>query len=149
MPVTRPGTTISQLVSLMILVRSTFNAKKLVYLTEYIVSLRQYTDSRPLKTRLSKELDCSACEWVWSTGLDYIKLFKFNHLPPTHQTEGDMLRRIWLFIGTVFDGSNINCFGYITSLILAILIPNYFIYGYALVGENPSRASSAGHNDSR
>lgn len=78
-------------------------------LSSYIDSLKQIKDMKELKRKLMEETGCSACDWVRYTMLGYIKLFKFNYLPLTGQTEGDLMRKIWFFVDTVFDASPINC----------------------------------------
>ncbi|KAL7324747.1 hypothetical protein PS15p_209892 [Mucor circinelloides] len=87
----------------------TFKQKELVGLPseveDYIESLKKSTDSVALKTQLTEDLDCSACSWIKCTLLEYLNLFKCNYLPLTDQSEGDVLRRVWFFLDTVFDNS--------------------------------------------
>ncbi|CAO3687004.1 unnamed protein product [Rhizopus stolonifer] len=109
----------------------TMNMKNLCDLPDslnaYTEAIRQVSDITELKKRLSQELEDPACEWIRSTMLDYLRLFKYNYMPLTDQTEGDMLRRVWLFIDTLFDDSKIRCRG----------------------GEKSSKASSASRNQDR
>jgi hypothetical protein len=92
-----------------------FKMKQLVELppnvNEYIESLRESTDAISLKRQLTQELECPASDWIRNTLLEYLKLFKYNHLPLTDQSEGDVLRRVWIFLDTVFDDSKISCRG--------------------------------------
>ncbi|KAI8645494.1 hypothetical protein BD408DRAFT_458781 [Parasitella parasitica] len=93
----------------------TFKQKELVGLPseveDYIESLKKSTDSVALKTQLTEDLDCSACSWIKRTLLEYLNLFKCNYLPLMDQSEGDVLRRVWFFLDTVFDNSKISCRG--------------------------------------
>jgi hypothetical protein len=58
------------------------------------------------ETRLHPITD-SAKEWAQSTILNTIKLFMCNYIPLTDQSEGDVIRRIWILLDTVFDHSTI------------------------------------------
>lgn len=78
---------------------------------EYIESLQKSTDAISLKRQLTQELECPASDWIRNTLLEYLKLFKCNYLPLTDQSEGDVLRRVWIFLDTVFDDSKISCRG--------------------------------------
>jgi hypothetical protein len=93
----------------------TFKQKELIGLPseveDFIESLKKSTDSVALKTQLTEDLDCSACSWIKRTLLEYLNLFKCNYLPLTDQSEGDVLRRVWFFLDTVFDNSKISCRG--------------------------------------
>ncbi|KAG1171479.1 hypothetical protein G6F71_006929 [Rhizopus microsporus] len=92
-----------------------FKMKQLVELppnvNKYIESLQKSTDAISLKRQLTQELECPASDWISNTLLEYLKLFKYNHLPLTDQSEGDVLRRVWIFLDTVFDDSKISCRG--------------------------------------
>lgn len=77
----------------------------------YIQSLKESNDAASLKKKLDEELTCPAREWVRKTLLEYFTLFKWGYLPLTDQLEGDMMRRVWRFIDTVFDDSRIMCRG--------------------------------------
>ncbi|KAG0934848.1 hypothetical protein G6F57_013189 [Rhizopus arrhizus] len=109
----------------------TFKQKELVGLPseveDYFESLKKSIDSVALKTQLTEDLDCSACSWIKRTLLEYLNLFKCNYLPLTDQSEGDVLRRVWIFLDTVFDDSKINCRG----------------------GEKSSKSSAAARNNER
>ncbi|KAI8883688.1 hypothetical protein K501DRAFT_272433 [Backusella circina FSU 941] len=96
-------------------------------LNNYLEDLKKQQDIDALKTKLSEETDCSACEWARCTVLEYLRLFKYQYLPLLDQTEGDMMRRIWFFIDTLFDSSSIQCRG----------------------GEKSSKASSISRNAER
>lgn len=78
-------------------------------LRTYINFLKESDDAASLKGKLEKEETCPAREWVRNTLLDYLNLFKWGYLPLTDQLEGDMMRRVWRFIDTVFDDSKIKC----------------------------------------
>jgi hypothetical protein len=80
-------------------------------LSGYMDDIRKLNDMKTLKMKLVEETACSACEWARYTVLEYIKLFKYQYLPLSDQSEGDMMRRLWFFIDTVFDASPINCRG--------------------------------------
>ncbi|KAL9549077.1 hypothetical protein PS6_006280 [Mucor atramentarius] len=80
-------------------------------LKSYMEDLRKLNDIETLRKKLAEETGSSACEWVRYTVLEYIKVFKYQYLPLLDQTEGDMMRRIWLFIDTAFDASPIHCRG--------------------------------------
>lgn len=80
-------------------------------LDEFILEARKIPDVKVFKQYLKQEFDSTACEWAKETVLDFVKLYKYQKLPLNHQTEGDMLRRIWFFIDTVLDDSKINCIG--------------------------------------
>ncbi|KAG1471986.1 hypothetical protein G6F56_001801 [Rhizopus delemar] len=80
-------------------------------LNNFIFEARKFPDADSFKQYLKQEFDSNACEWAKDTVLNYIKLFKNQQLPLNHQTEGDMLRRIWFFLDTVLDDSKINCIG--------------------------------------
>lgn len=92
-----------------------YNEKKLpalpAELNNFILEARKLPDADSFKQYLKQEFDSTACEWAKDTVLNYIKLFKYQQLPLNHQTEGDMLRRIWFFLDTVLDDSKINCIG--------------------------------------
>ncbi|KAG1145190.1 hypothetical protein G6F37_012183 [Rhizopus arrhizus] len=109
----------------------TFKQKELVGLPseveDYFESLKKSIDSVALKTQLTEDLDCSACSWIKRTLLEYLNLFKCNYLPLTDQSEGDVLRRVWFFLDTVFDNSKISCRG----------------------GEKSSKSSAATRNNER
>ncbi|KAG1038733.1 hypothetical protein G6F43_012645 [Rhizopus delemar] len=80
-------------------------------LNNFILEARKLPDADSFKQYLKQEFDSTACEWAKDTVLNYIKLFKYQQLPLNHQTEGDILRRIWFFLDTVLDDSKINCIG--------------------------------------
>lgn len=92
------------------------NLKKLIELPSnlqaFINSLKDSSDIDTLKAKLDQEQNSPACEWVKYTILDFLALFKCRYLPLTDQLEGDMMRRVWRFIDTAFDDSNITCRGY-------------------------------------
>jgi hypothetical protein len=73
--------------------------------------LKKLDDMETLRKKLAEEIGCSACEWAKHTALEYPKLFKYQYLPLSDRTEGDIMRRLWFFIDTVFDASPINCRG--------------------------------------
>ncbi|KAG2233278.1 hypothetical protein INT48_001590, partial [Thamnidium elegans] len=93
----------------------------------YMDSLTQFIDPEDLRSNLKEELKCTSCEWVRWTILGFMKLFDCNYLPLNNQSEGDLLRRVWSFVDSVFDYSKINCIG----------------------GEKASKASSASKNKDR
>ncbi|KAG2209188.1 hypothetical protein INT47_005480 [Mucor saturninus] len=78
-----------------------YNEKKLpelpAELNNLILEARKLPDADSFKQYLKQEFGSTACEWAKDTVLAYIKLFKYQKLPLNHQTEGDMLRRIWFF----------------------------------------------------
>ena len=82
-----------------------------VFLQTSIDLLKESDNAISLKMKLEKEETCPAREWIRNTLLDYLHLFKWGYLPLTDQLEGDMMRRIWRFIDTVFDDSKITCRG--------------------------------------
>lgn len=90
-----------------------YNEKKLpelpAELNNLILEAQKLPDADSFKQYLKQEFDPTACEWAKDTVLDYIKLFNYQKLPLNHQTEGDMLRRIWFFLDTVLDDSKIDC----------------------------------------
>lgn len=90
----------------------TFKPKELIGLPleveNYMESLKESINSVELKTG---DLDGSACSWIKRTLLEYFNLFKCNYLPMTDHSEGDALRRVWLFLDTMFDHSKISCRG--------------------------------------
>lgn len=102
-------------------------------LKEYLQNLLEYTslDLDTLYCKLSTvrlhPVNDSAKEWAQSTILNTIKLFMCNYIPLTDQSEGDIIRRIWILLDTVFDHSTIISRG----------------------GEKSSSASSDGRNQSR
>lgn len=79
---------------------------------DYIKKIRECQNVTMLKSMLTQELSDPGCEWIRSSLLQYIHLFKCNYLPLSAQTEGDILRRIWFFVDTAFDYSKIDCRGY-------------------------------------
>lgn len=93
----------------------TFKQKELVGLPseveDSIESLKKSTVSVALKTQLTENLNCSACSWIERTLLEYLNLFNCKHLPLTDQSQGEVLRRVWFFLDTVFDNSKISCRG--------------------------------------
>ncbi|KAI8076666.1 uncharacterized protein B0P05DRAFT_545389 [Gilbertella persicaria] len=82
-----------------------YKMKQLVKLPDdvnkYIESFQKVNDAVSLKAQLTQEVQCPASEWIRSTLLEYIKLFKYKHLPLTDQSEGDVLQRVWIFLDTV------------------------------------------------
>ncbi|RCH81527.1 hypothetical protein CU098_001238, partial [Rhizopus stolonifer] len=102
-------------------------------LKEYLQTLLEYTslDLDTLYCKLSTvrlhPVNDSAKEWAQSTILNTIKLFMCNYIPLTDQSEGDIIRIIWILLDTVFDHSTIISRG----------------------GEKSSSASSDGRNQSR
>jgi hypothetical protein len=90
-----------------------------VLLQTYLDSLKESNDAASLKKKLDEEQTCPAREWVRNTLLDYFTLFKWGYLPLTDQLEGDMMRRVWRFIDTVFDDSKIMCRGWVQDVLLA------------------------------
>jgi hypothetical protein len=80
-------------------------------LNGYMDDVRKLNDIETLKKKLAKETGCSVCEWAKHIALEYLKLFKYQYLPLSDQTEGDLVRRLRFFIDTVFDASPINCRG--------------------------------------
>lgn len=94
---------------------------------DYIKKLRECQNVATLKSMLKEELSDPGCEWIRSSVLQYIHLFKCGYLPLSAHTEGDILRRIWFFVDTAFDYSKIDCRG----------------------GEKASKSSSAGRNAQR
>lgn len=79
---------------------------------DYVKKLSELQDITELKSMLKQELSDPDCEWIRSSLIQFIHLFKCNYLPLSTQSEGDMLRRIWFFIDTAFDDSKIDCRGY-------------------------------------
>lgn len=64
----------------------------------------------------------SILEWAQSTVLNTIKLFMSNYFPLNDQSKADILRRIWLFLGTVFDYSVVKSRRYFFFVLLTILL---------------------------
>lgn len=88
-------------------------------LQTYLDSLKESNDAASLKKKLDEEQTWRAREWVRNTLLDYFTLFKWGYLPLTDQLEGDMMRRVWRFIDTVFDDSKITCREWVQDVLLA------------------------------
>lgn len=91
---------------------------------EYIDFLQKSTDAISLKRQLTQGLECPASDWIRNTLLEYLKLFKYNDLPLTDQSEGDVLCRVWIFLGTIFDASKTSC----RELVHIYLILATFMY---------------------
>lgn len=64
----------------------------------------------------------SILEWAQSTVLNTIKLFMSNYFPLNDQSKADILRRIWLFLGTVFDYSVVKSRRYFFFVLLTIIL---------------------------
>lgn len=79
---------------------------------DYIKKLRECQDFTVLNSILTQELSDPGCEWIRSSLLQFVHLFKCNYLPLSSQTESDILRRVWFFVDTAFDYSKIDCRGY-------------------------------------
>ncbi|CAO3677533.1 hypothetical protein G6F70_000199 [Rhizopus microsporus] len=47
-------------------------------------------------------------EWAQPSIISALRLFRGNYFPLTDQTEADMIRRIWSFIGKAFDNVNLD-----------------------------------------
>jgi hypothetical protein len=56
-------------------------------------------------------------KWVQDSFYNCIKLFLSNYFPLSDQTEGDLLRRVWQCLDTVFDDSEINSRWYLVYFI--------------------------------
>lgn len=78
---------------------------------DYMKKLRECQNVTLLKSMLKEELSNPGCEWIRSSLLQFIHLFKCGYLPLSAHTEGDILRRIWSFVDTAFDYSKIDCRG--------------------------------------
>jgi hypothetical protein len=92
---------------------------------------------------LNEEQTCPAREWVRNTLLDYFTLFKWGYLPLTDQVEGDMMRRVWRSIDTVFDDSKIMCRGWVQDVLLASF---YFMIIYFFLLHNEELKNQADHH---
>lgn len=66
-------------------------------LNDYMEDLKMINNIETLRKTLADETECSACEWVRYTVLEYIKLFNYRYLPLSDETEGDVMRRIWFY----------------------------------------------------
>ncbi|KAG1474063.1 hypothetical protein G6F56_000588 [Rhizopus delemar] len=85
---------------------------------DYVKKLRECQDVTVLKSMLKQELSDPGCEWIRSSLLQFIHLFKCNYLSLSTQTEGDILRRIWFFVDTAFDDSKIDYKAYLSQSLL-------------------------------
>lgn len=92
-------------------------------LEEYIDSLKEYTNADSLEAKLTEASDCPARDWVRRTLLDHLRLFKYNgELIRYNYTKEDLLRRVYLFLDTVLDDSELDCYGYIINPIHLVLL---------------------------
>lgn len=67
---------------------------------------------------MNPEQELGDCEWIKSIILEYIlNYLQCGYMPHTDQLEGDMMRRIWIFIDTMLDSSNMKRRGYSIILI--------------------------------
>ncbi|KAI9364102.1 hypothetical protein BD770DRAFT_309044, partial [Pilaira anomala] len=94
-----------------------FNLKPLPQLPEemklYMDEFRTYNDIEELyekvqERKLHPKRD-PCLKWVQDSLYNCLKLFFAEYLPLTDQTEGDLMRRIWSCVDTVFDFSSLKC----------------------------------------
>lgn len=95
-----------------------FNLRSLPSLPEdmklYLDEFRSYTDIEELyekvqERKLHPKRD-PGLKWIQDSLCNCLKLFFAEYLPLTDQTEGDLLRRVWSCVDTVFDSSSLNGF---------------------------------------
>ncbi|KAI9354383.1 hypothetical protein BD770DRAFT_367469 [Pilaira anomala] len=68
-----------------------------------------YNDIEELYERKLHPKRDPCLKWVQDSLYNCLKLYFAEYLPLTDQTEGDLLRRIWSCVDTVFDFSSLKC----------------------------------------